>query len=134
MLTMRRASTDEDLEAFRTVFQVILPDDRCPSVADLRRTLEHRNQRVLLIAREGGEVVGSGLFDQSDEVGRAVTSARVLPTYRRQGFGTAILRLLLTLAREAGFSRVGAGTDDDGSAEFARVHGYVETDRQVEQK
>ena len=76
MLTMRRASTDEDLEAYRTVFQVILPDDRCPSVADLRRTLEHRSQRVLLIVREDGELVGTGLFDQSDEVGRAATSAR----------------------------------------------------------
>jgi GNAT superfamily N-acetyltransferase len=133
MLTMRRASTDEDLEAYRTVFQVILPDDRCPSVADLRRTLEHRSQRVLLIVREDGELVGTGLFDQSDEVGRAATSARVLPAYRRRGHGSVILEQLLDLARVAGFSRVGAGTDDDGSAEFARRHGFVETDRQVEQ-
>ena len=48
MLTLTRARTDEDLEADRTVFQVGLPDDRCPSVADLRRTLEHRNRRARL--------------------------------------------------------------------------------------
>lgn len=133
MLTLHRATTDEDLEDFRTVFGVVLPDDRCPSVADLRRTLEHRPLRTLLVARDGGQLVGTGLFDQSDEAGRAVTSARVLPAYRRRGHGTAILEELLDLARDAGFRVVGANTDDDGSAAFARRHGFVEVDRQVEQ-
>jgi GNAT superfamily N-acetyltransferase len=133
MLTLRRATTDRDLEAYRTVFGVILPEDRCPTVADLRRTLAHRAQRVLLVAEEAGELVGTGLFDQSDELGRAAVSARVLPTYRRRGHGSVILDQLLELARHAGFRLVGSSTDDDGSAEFARRHGFVETDRQVEQ-
>ena len=133
MLSLTRAATDADLEDYRTVFQVVLPDDRCPSVEDLRRTLEHRSLRTLLIAREGGDLVGCGLFDQSDEVGRAATSARVLPAYRRRGHGTVILEHLLDLARTAGFEIVSAGTDDDGSAQFAIRHGFTEADRQVEQ-
>jgi GNAT superfamily N-acetyltransferase len=78
-------------------------------------------------------VVGSGLTDRSDLAGRGAAAPRVLPAYRRQGVGSLILRDLAARAAAAGHTLLGSGVDDPGSFAFARYHGFVEVDRQVEQ-
>ena len=132
-MSLRVAESGADLELWRQVFATVMPEDRCPSVDDLVRSLELRPNRRLLLAKVDGEVVGSGIGDQSDEVGRATAAARVLPERRRSGYGSAILEPLLDHARSLGLSSVGANVADEGSVAFAVRHGFTESDRQVEQ-
>jgi GNAT superfamily N-acetyltransferase len=58
---------------------------------------------------------------------------QVLPDRRRQGTGTAILRVLAERAAEMGFGVVGSNVDDPGSVRFAERYGFREVDREVEQ-
>ena len=131
--SLRPAESRADLEAYRQVFATVMPDERCPSVEDLVRSLAVRPDRTLLLAEANGEVVGSGLGDQSDEAGRGATVARVLPEHRRLGHGSAILERLLDHTRSLGLCAVGANVVDKDSVAFATGHGFTETDRQVEQ-
>jgi mycothiol synthase len=127
MIELRVAETDDELELWRSVRKKLLPNERAPSIAELRT-----NHSFQLIAYRDGELAGSGTSTKSDLGGGAVIP-RVLPAHRRYGVGTALLRRLALDAEARGFGDVGSMVDDEGSLAFARHFGFVETGRQVEQ-
>jgi mycothiol synthase len=124
--------TDEDYEAWRAVRLAVLPEERCQTVEEMRE--QDSADRVLLLAVEDGEVVGSGIADRSDTAGAGFVAPRVLSGHRRKGVGSALLRALAEhCSGSLGLSTVVSGVDDDGSLAFAERHGFVEVDREVEQ-
>jgi mycothiol synthase len=127
---IRTAETDADLEAWRHVRMIVLPEERALSVEDMRAAATPETR--WLLAEVDGELAGSGLADRSsfDYAGLHV---RVLPRFRRVGVGTAILRELETHAVQAGFTEAGSSVEDPGSLAFAESFGLREVDRQVEQ-
>lgn len=124
------AETDADLEAFLDVRRAVLPGENAGTVAHMRAAANP--DRHVVLARLDGELVGSGLADNS-HIADGVAAPRVLPTYRRRGYGTAILMYLLENLRRRGYRTVASLVEDDGSYAFAIHHGFVEVDRQVEQ-
>jgi mycothiol synthase len=131
MIVVRPAESDTDLEAWIRVRRVVLPNETAGSVDDLRA--RESKERLLLLAEVEGELAGSGLADRSDMAGRFGVAPRVLPEYRRQGVGTALLRELSAHAERFDVPQASALVDDDGSRAFAERFGFRETDRQVEQ-
>lgn len=106
------------------------PSERAATVAELR-VMDHPG-RILLLAEQDGEVVGSGLADRSDLAGGFV-AARVVPWARRRGVGTAILVALARHCEDQGFEMISSGVEDEGSLAFAARFGFAEVDREVEQ-
>jgi len=131
MIEIRPVTTDADYEAWRRVRIAVLPQERCPSVAELREL--ETPERLLVLAELDGSVVANGLADSSDEAGRGFVSPRVRPEARRRGVGTRLLEALADHAGASGFEVVGSGVEDEGSFAFAQRFGFVETGRQVEQ-
>jgi GNAT superfamily N-acetyltransferase len=131
MITVRRAETDADLEAWREVRMAVVPNERAPTVEDMRRS--KTPDRLLLLAELDGTVVGSGCAVRSSVAESAAVAPRVLPEMRRRGVGTALLRPLAAHAARLGVANALALVEDEGSAAFARRFGFAEADRQVEQ-
>jgi GNAT superfamily N-acetyltransferase len=129
-LVLRVAESDEDLEAWRRVRAVVIPNERVASIEWMRASMTP--ERVYLVAELDGDVVGSGLGGRSD-FGHAGLHPRVVPSARRRGVGSAIHRELADRAWRLGFTEAGTQVDDEGSLAFALRHGYREIDRQVEQ-
>ncbi len=129
-IEIRVAETDTDLDAWRQVRIAVLPYERCASVEWMRKSMTP--ERVYLLAEVHGVVAGSGLSGRSD-FGYAGLHPRVLPAFRRQGVGTALLRALAAHAVDHGFDQAGTNVDDPGSLAFADRFGAVEVDRQIEQ-
>ncbi|HEY7430209.1 MAG TPA: GNAT family N-acetyltransferase [Streptosporangiaceae bacterium] len=127
---IRPVVSDGDYEAWRQVRLAVLPYERTPSVAELR---EQTSDKRYFLAERNSILMGSDFVGKSDLAGSGSLAARVLEAHRRQGVGTAILRLLAKQAAEMGFSVVGSNVDDPGSARFAELFGFAEVDRQVEQ-
>jgi GNAT superfamily N-acetyltransferase len=127
MIELRPAESDEELELWRAVRRALLPNERAPSIAELRA-----EDSFLLLAYRGGKLAGAGSASKSDMGGASVTP-RVLPAHRRQGVGTALLRRLALHAEEGGHDEVGSMVDDEDSLAFAHRFGFAETGRQVEQ-
>ena len=124
-------SVDEDYEAWRQVRIAVVPGERCDTVAELRA--QDSPDRLLLLARIDGTVVGSGVADRSDSGGSGFVAPRVLPQHRRRGVGSALLRSLAAHVTSLGLPKVRAHVDDLESVQFAERFGFVENDRQVEQ-
>jgi mycothiol synthase len=131
MIRTRAAESDADLEVWRQVRMVVVPNERAPSVGELRRM--DAPDRLLLLAELDGEVVGSGLASRSDMAGLGSLAPRVLPEARRRGVGTALLEALALHLGGRGFSETNASVEDEGSLAFAQRFGFREVDRQVEQ-
>ncbi|MEV0793878.1 GNAT family N-acetyltransferase [Kribbella sp. NPDC050459] len=131
VIRIRPVETDADYEAWRQVRLAVLPDERAPSIAELRKA--ETPQRLFLVAELDGEIAAHGTSDRSNEADRASVIARVRPEARRRGIGTALLRALTEHAAAQGFTIAGCSIDDDGSLEFAKRFGYTEYLRQVEQ-
>lgn len=123
--------TDEDYEAFRQVRIAVYPHERCPSVQELKDS--RGPDRLLVIARVGGEVVGHGRGQRADVADRAGVAPRVLHEHRRRGYGTALLEVLMDHVGTLGVRAVQSSTDDEGSLAFALHHGFTPIDHQVEQ-
>lgn len=124
--------TDADYEAFRQVRIAVMPYERCPSVEELRR-YDETPDRLTLVARVDGEVVGSGLAQRADVAQRAGVAPRVVPEHRRKGYGSLVLERLVEHAATLGVPRMQTSTDDDESLAFALHHGFEPVDHQVEQ-
>lgn len=131
MIALRRAESDAELEAWRRVRMAVVPNERAPSVDELRRV--ETPDRLLLLAELDGELAGSGLAARSEMAGLGTIAPRVLPEARRRGVGTALLEALAAHLDALGFSEANSLVDDDGSLEFAERFGFREVDRQVEQ-
>jgi GNAT superfamily N-acetyltransferase len=131
VIGIRRTENDADLEAWRQVRMAVVPNERAPSVEELRRAAAP--DRLLLLAELDGERAGSGVASRSDMAGLGSLAPRVLPAARRRGVGTALLEALALHLAALGFSESNALVDDDGSLAFAERFGFREVDRQVEQ-
>jgi GNAT superfamily N-acetyltransferase len=128
-LTIRRAVSDPDLEAWNRVRRIVLPDEPIATIDQLRAA---NPDRMPLLAEVDGEVVGHGMASDSNLAdGFAMT--RILPDQRRRGFGSAVLRVILDHHVAAGRRSVASHAQDDGALAFATHHGFIEVDRQVEQ-
>jgi GNAT superfamily N-acetyltransferase len=132
MITIREATTDADLEAWRQVRLAVLPHERALTVAEMRVEGARDPDRLLLLAELDGELAGSGLAGRS-QLGGAGLHPRVLPSHRRRGVGSALYEALERYARERGFTEAGSMVDDEVSLAFALARGCREVDRQIEQ-
>jgi mycothiol synthase len=130
MIELRAASSDEDLEAWRSVRAAIMPNERTASVAELRGGMDR--DTLHLLAFVDGELAGSGISNGAS-TGGAFTQPRVLPAFRRRGVGTRILRALADQALACGHEEAGAQLEEAGSVAFARRFGFGERNRQIEQ-
>ena len=132
MIELRQCITDEDYEVWLGVRRAVLPDERAPSLEELKTSI--RPGDAHLLADLDGELAGSGLMNRSD-LGGAHVAPRVLPDKRGRGVGTALLTRLADLGVERGFGRAGshvAGADDRSIA-FARRFGFEVSRRDVKQ-
>jgi GNAT superfamily N-acetyltransferase len=129
-LDITEAASDADLQVFLDVRRAVLPDDNSGTVASMRAA--EGPDRHVVLARVDGQVVGSGLADRS-HIADGFVAPRILPAYRRRGYGTAVLRYLLENVRARGYRTVSSLVEDEGSYTFAVLQGFAEVDRQVEQ-
>ena len=130
MIELRAAESDEDLEAWRSVRSVIMPNERTSSVAELRAGADW--DTLYLLAYVDGELAGSGISTGAS-TGGAFTQPRVLPAYRRRGVGTRILQALADQALACGHEEAGSQLEEPGSTAFAARFGFAERNRQIEQ-
>ncbi|MEP7022956.1 MAG: GNAT family N-acetyltransferase [Actinomycetota bacterium] len=130
MYSIVTARSDADLERWRQVRLAVAPGERAATVAELREA-EHPG-RLLVLAERDGQLVGSGIADDSDLPG-GFLCPRVLPGARRRGAGAAILAALARHNAEHGHAKTAAVVEDEGSLAFAHRFGFAEVDREVEQ-
>jgi mycothiol synthase len=130
MISVRPVQSDADLEAWIRVRRLVLPNEPAVTVEQMR-ALEAPD-RLLLLAELDGELAGSGLAARSD-TGGGFVAPRVLPEHRRRGVGSALLERLLEHVRSSGFDSAVAHAVEPAAIEFAHRHGFVESDREVEQ-
>lgn len=130
-LDLARCVTDDDYEQWRQVRIAVLPYERTASVAELRAG--DSPERLMVLARIDGTVVGSGMAQPSDAAGGGSVIPRVLSEHRRQGIGTALLHHLVEHVERLGLPTLRAGADDEGSLAFAERFGFREVNREVEQ-
>lgn len=123
--------TDDEYDAWRAVRLAVEPGSRTLSLGDLRA--QDSSDRLLLLAVEDGDVVGSGIAKPAETAGAGFVAPRVLPEHRRRGAGSGLLRALAEHCDGLGLSTLSAGVDDEGSMAFAERFGFVEVDREVEQ-
>ncbi len=123
--------TDDDYEAWRAIRIAVVPGERCDTVDELRA--QETPERLMLLARINGVVVGSGLASRSDTAGGGFAAPRVLPDYRRRGIGSALLRALAEHVTALGLPELRGMVEDHGSLAFAAHFGFIERDRQIEQ-
>ncbi len=124
-------TTDEDYEAWRQVRIAVVPGERTDTVEELRA--QDSPERAMLLARERGVVVGSGMAGRSETAGAGFAFPRVVPEHRGRGFGTTLLRALADHCTALGVPALRSSVDDEASLAFAQRFGFVEVDRQVEQ-
>ena len=129
-LTIRPATSDADLESWNRVRRIVLPDEPIATVEQMR-AMAAEPDRVYLLAELDGETVGHGLASDSN-LADGFTMPRILPGFRRRGYGSAVLEALLEQHRAAGRRTVASHAQDEGSLAFALRHGFEEVDRQVE--
>ena len=123
--------TDDDYEAWRGVRIAVVPGERCDTVDELRARATP--DRLMLLARVDGVVVGSGMASRSETAGGGFAAPRVLPGHRRRGIGSALLRALAEHVTALGLPKLRGMTEDPGSLAFATHFGFIERDRQIEQ-
>ena len=119
-------SDEQTLLDWQQVHNEIIPTAPL-SVDEIR---ERVTRNVLEVAYDGDVLVGcSTVRPPSDETSAAVVIARVLPAYRRRGFGTAIYEHCLRRGRELGdgIETHILSSNDDG-VRFAKAHGFVEVE------
>ena len=130
-LEITRCESDADYEEWRRVRIAVIPYERTQSLAELRAG--DTPDRLLVLARRDGLVVGHGLAQRSDTAGGGSVIPRVLEEHRRQGVGTALLERLTQHVVDLGMPVLRAGADDDGALAFAHRFGFEEVNREVEQ-
>jgi GNAT superfamily N-acetyltransferase len=130
MIELRVAASDADLELWRQVRLAVSPDERCPTVEELRRRAAPGS--LYLVAELDGALAGSGISGRSD-LGGAFLMPRVVPGLRRRGVGSELLRALAAHAAAIGYAQAIGHVGDPGSLAFAEGFGFREIGRQVGQ-
>ncbi len=118
------------MEAFIAVRRRVHPDEAAVTMEQMRAL--QAPERLWLLAERDGELAGSGVAAPSD-TGGGFVAPRVLPEHRRHGVGSAVLERLLMHVRSSGFDSAAAHAADPAAIAFALRHGFVESDREVEQ-
>ena len=117
---------DDALDDWRRIHNEIIPTAPL-SAPDVR---ERAGRNHLEVAYLDGVAVGcSTVRAPADDA--VVVIARVLPAYRRRGFGEQIYRRALRKARESGAKHIDTvvlASNEDG-LRFAVKHGFTEIDR-----
>ena len=131
MIDVRRAEGDADLEGWIRVKRAVLPNESAWTVEEFRTRLTP--DRTVLVAELEGEIVGAGLGGRADDPDRGFVAPRVHPAGRRRGVGSALLGTLVEFVESLGLSKLSGQVTDPGSRAFAELHGFTESDRQVEQ-
>jgi len=120
-------SDDATLLDWQLVHNEIIPTAAL-TVDEIR---ERATRNVLEVAYDGAVLIGcSTVRPPSEESAAATVIARVLPAFRRRGFGEAIYDHCLTRARglsDAGVETHILATNEDG-VRFAKAHGFVEVE------
>jgi GNAT superfamily N-acetyltransferase len=98
-LAIAPAESDADLEAVVQVRRVVAPEAH-PQVENLRFNLEAYADLAYLVAWLDGEAVGCAFVEPVAEIARAEIA--VVPSARRRGVGTALLREVSERARALG--------------------------------
>ncbi|MGW7405353.1 GNAT family N-acetyltransferase [Streptomyces sp. NPDC054833] len=118
------------LEQWRHVHNVIVP----PAAMDLDEVRERAGRYRLENAYVGDVLVGcSTVRPPQGEEAMATVIARVLPEYRRRGYGAALYEHGLAHARVLGARAVETcvlAVNEDG-LQFAAKHGFAEVERYV---
>jgi GNAT superfamily N-acetyltransferase len=118
---------DKTVLDWQRVHNEIIPT--APLSADEVR--ERMTRNVLEMAYLGDVAVGcSTVRPPSDKTAAVTVIARVLPEFRRRGFGEAIYRRALERGRELGGDGVEThilASNEDG-LRFAKAHGFVEVE------
>ncbi len=128
-LTIRRAESDTDLEAWSHVRRICLPDEPIGTLDQMRSMLA---ERVFLLGESDGKVVSHGVAADSS-LADGFVMPRVLPDHRRRGFGSTMLKAIIDIQLEIGRRSVASHAQDEDALAFAIHHGFIEIDRQVEQ-
>lgn len=96
--------------------------------------LERLTRNRLTLAYDGDALVGNATIrPPRPDTMTATVIVRILPEYRRRGFGSEYLATMLAEARGMGARRIDTvvlASNEDGLA-FAVRHGFVEFDRYV---
>ncbi|TCC27050.1 GNAT family N-acetyltransferase [Kribbella speibonae] len=118
---------DQTLLDWQLVHNEIIPTAAL-SVEEIR---ERVTRNVLEVAYDGDVLVGCSTVrpPAEEETSAAVVIARVLPAYRRRGFGTSIYEHCLRRGRELGdgIETHILSSNEDG-VRFAKAHGFVEVE------
>ncbi|MEV6281924.1 GNAT family N-acetyltransferase [Kribbella sp. NPDC051770] len=122
------AGDERAVEDWREVHNAIIPTAALSS-AEVRERAGRNHLEVLY----AGEVLVGCSTVRPPENGAVTVIARVLPAYRRRGYGEVLYRRGLTKAKELGASEIETivlASNSEG-LRFAERHGFVETDRYV---
>jgi GNAT superfamily N-acetyltransferase len=133
MIELRACENDADYESWLAIRRAVLPDERSPTLDELRTFIQPGDLHLLAFLH--GEVAGGGLANRSDVGGRAHVAPRVLPERRGKGVGTALLTRLAEHAVAQGYGRAGSNVNgaDEGSIAFAGKFGFEEQRRDIQQ-
>ena len=131
-----QAAGDGDvLRDWRHIHNLIIPTG--PLSAEEVAERAGRNHLEVAYLSDGtaeGTAVGcSTVRPPAGDAATATVIARVVPEYRRRGFGEQVYLHALATARELGavvIETVVLGSNEDG-LRFAERHGFTETDRYV---
>ncbi|MBV2357473.1 GNAT family N-acetyltransferase [Streptomyces sp. J2-1] len=130
VLRIESVAGDRALEEWRYVHNTVVPPAAMASEGARERLGRNRLRNAYL----GDVLVGcSTVRPPAGPEGVATVIARVLPGFRRRGFGTALYADGLALARELGAREVETcvlAANADGLA-FAVARGFVESERYV---
>lgn len=123
-LRIVRVQDEVTLADWRRVHNEIVPTAAL-SVAEVR---ERAGRHVLEVAYDGEVLVGcSTVRPPSEETAAVTVIARVLPAYRRRGFGQALYQHCLKQAEGAVVETHILASNVDG-VRFAEKHGWVEVE------
>jgi ribosomal protein S18 acetylase RimI-like enzyme len=127
-LRIERVDSEALMRDWQLVHNEIIPT----APLSLDEVRERVGRNVLEVAYDGDVLVGCSTVRPPVD-SAATVIARVLPAYRRQGFGEALYRRGLARARELGAEAVETivlASNERGLA-FAKSHGFVEVERYV---
>ncbi|MFF5183828.1 GNAT family N-acetyltransferase [Streptomyces sp. NPDC000345] len=129
-LRVEQAVGDAALEQWRHVHNVIVP----PAALSLDEVRARAGRNRLENAYAGDVLVGCATVRPPRAEDAVVTViARVLPAFRRRGYGTALYEHVLAQARALGARAVETcvlAVNEDG-LRFARARGFAEVERYV---
>ncbi len=126
-LHITRADGDPTLRDWRSAHNAVIPT----APLSMGEVWERARRNLLDVAYLDTVLVGCTTVRPATDDEPVTVIARVLPAYRRRGFGSALYRHGLRLARDLGADSVQTvvlSSNPDG-LRFAKTRGFVEVER-----